>query len=344
MFSFLALAILMNTLMGCMDHSTMTNPALNINYPASYVVNGGSNTISVIKIADNSVAATITLNGAMFPHHIYLNPAKTKLAVAITSTDLSAGHGAHTGATAGFKIQIIDAITGTIDKEIALTKMPHNAIFNKTGSELWVGQTDDVQSKVIIYSTADWSVKNTVNVGKGLSEITFSPDGNTAFACNTTDNTVSYIDAANKSIHHTLLVGKAPIGAWPSGNGNMYVDNETDQTISEISIAEMDIKSTIKLGFMPGYVAYSDHHGELWVTDATNGKVVYYSKTAGVWTLKGGIPTDKNAHAIAFVADNKTALVTNQDAGNVSIIDIESHKLTKNIMVGTKPNGIALKE
>ncbi len=189
--------------------------ALNINYPASYVVNGGSNTISVIKIADNSVAATITLNGAMFPHHIYLNPAKTKLAVAITSTDLSAGHGAHTGATAGFKIQIIDAITGTIDKEIALTKMPHNAIFNKTGSELWVGQTDDVQSKVIIYSTADWSVKNTVNVGKGLSEITFSPDGNTAFACNTTDNTVSYIDAANKSIHHTLLVGKAPIGAWP---------------------------------------------------------------------------------------------------------------------------------
>lgn len=65
---------------------------LNINYPASYIVNGSSNNISVIKLSDNTVSETISLNGATFPHHIYINPAKTKLAVAITATDLSGGH------------------------------------------------------------------------------------------------------------------------------------------------------------------------------------------------------------------------------------------------------------
>src|SRR5690606_33584726 len=111
-----------------------------------------SNNISVIKLSDNTVTETIGLNGATYPHHIYLNPAKTKLAVAITSTDLSGGHGGHGGTLTGLKVQIIDAVTGMIDKEIALNKMPHNAIFNSSGTELWLGQSDSVQSQVLVYN------------------------------------------------------------------------------------------------------------------------------------------------------------------------------------------------
>ena len=132
---------------------------LNIDYPAAYIVNGSSNNISVVKLADNTVTETISLNGATYPHHISLNPAKTKLAVAITSTDLSGGHGGHGGTLAGLKVQIIDAVTGMIDKEIALNKMPHNAIFNPSGTELWLGQSDSIQSQVLVYNTSDWSLK-----------------------------------------------------------------------------------------------------------------------------------------------------------------------------------------
>ena len=93
--------------------------------------------------------------------------------MAITSTDLSGGHGGHGGTLAGLKVQIIDAVTGMIDKEIALNKMPHNAIFNPSGTELWLGQSDSIQSQVLVYNTSDWSLKNTINVGAGLSEVTF---------------------------------------------------------------------------------------------------------------------------------------------------------------------------
>ncbi len=317
---------------------------LNINYPAAYVVNGASNNLTVIKLSDNTVSERIGLNGATFPHHIYINQAKTKLAVAITSIDLSGGHAGHGGATAGLKVLIIDAITGTIDKEISLPKMPHNGIFNSQGTELWIGQFDTIQSQILIYKTSDWSLQNTINVGKGLSEVTFSNDGSMAFACNTMDGTVTLIDANTKMIQTTLTVGADPVGAWSASNGKMYVDNEMSQTVSEISVSSMTVTSTINLGFKPGYVAYHTSSGELWVSNATDGKVVYYTLVGGVWTLQGDIVTGADAHAITFNSDGTKALVTNQGAGSVSVIDVAAHIVSKTIAVGTKPNGIVLKQ
>jgi YVTN family beta-propeller protein len=308
------------------------------------VVNGSSNNVSVIKLSDNTVSETIALNGATFPHHIYINPAKTKLAIAITATDLSGGHAGHAGAKAGLKVQIIDAVTGMIDKEIALSKMPHNAIFNTIGTELWIGQMDTIQSQVLVYNTSDWTLKNTINVGKGLSEVTFSNDGAMAFACNTMDGTVTLIDANTKMMLTTLTVGADPVGAWSASNNKMYVDNEASQTISEISVSSMTVTSSINLGFKPGYVAYHTSSGELWVSDATNGKVVYYTLISGVWTIQGNIITGADAHAITFNSDGKKAFITNQGARSVSVIDVASHIVTQTIIVGTKPNGIVIKE
>lgn len=319
---------------------------LNIDFPAAYIVNGASNNISVVRLSDNTVAETIGLNGATFPHHIYLNTSKTKLAVAITSSDLSGGHGGHGGASGGFKVQIIDAVTGMIDKEIALDKMPHNAIFNNSGTELWIGQSDETQSKVLVYKTSDWSVQNTINVGKGLSEVTFSNDGSMAYACNTMDGTVTIIDVNSKMIHTTLTVGDDPVGAWSASNGKMYVDNELSQTVSEISVSGMNITNTIDLGFKPGYVAYHTSSGELWVSDATNGKVHYYKYdiSLAMWMHKGEFTTGTDAHAIAFNSEGTKAYVTNQGSGSVSVIDVATHTVSQTITVGSKPNGIALKQ
>lgn len=337
-------SVLSFTFVSCNKDDHHGHQMLNIDHPAAYVVNGASNNISVIKLSSNTVTETIGLKGATFPHHIYLNPSKTKLAVAITATDLSGGHGGHGGTNSGYKVQIIDAVSGMIDREISLSKLPHNAIFNHSGSELWIGQSDNIQSTVLVYKTSDWTLQNTINVGKGLSEVTFSNNGQMAFACNTDDGTVTIIDATTKMIHTTLTVGDDPVGAWSASNGNMYVDNEASQTVSEISVSGMNIISTIHLGFKPGFVAYNAHHSELWVSDATNGMVVYYTLVGGTWTLQGNIITGADAHAIAFTDNESIAYVTNQGANTVSLVDVATHSVTKTIAVGSKPNGIAIKE
>jgi YVTN family beta-propeller protein len=70
-------------------------PELNINYPAAYVVNAESNSLSVIDLATNKVKETISFGAAsttdmtgmkmnemvMWPHHIYLSPDGNKLGV-----------------------------------------------------------------------------------------------------------------------------------------------------------------------------------------------------------------------------------------------------------------------
>lgn len=327
------------------DHNQHT-PALvplNINYPAAYVVNGTSNNISVIKLSDNTVTETISLNGSTFPHHIYLNPAKTKLAVAITSKDLSGGHSGHGGSIPGQKIQIIDVITGNIDKEIGVAKLPHNATYNQSGDELWIPQGDSVQGTILVYKTSDWTLLNTINVGKLPSEVTFSNDGSKVYVANTKDGSISIINPSTKTVIQTITVGVMPVGAWPASNGKMYADNEGSQTVSEIDVITNTVTATINLGFKPGYVAYNSANSELWVTDATNGKVLYYTFIASSWTNQGSITTGADAHAITFNSDGSKAFITNQGANTVSVINVLNHTVTNTINVGSKPNGIILK-
>ncbi len=326
------------------EHNGHSMTALNIDYPAAFVVNGKGNSISVIRLFDNSVSETISLNGATFPHHIYFNPAKTKFAVAITNADLSAGHNGHSGAIAGVKVQIIDAITGNIDKEIGLSKMPHNAVYNTSGTELWIPQSDSLQGTVLIFNTSDWTLQKTINVGKMPSEVTFSFNGSMVYVANTMDGTISIIDPISKLVTKTIVVGMGPIGAWPAANGKMYVDNESDQSVSEIDVITGMVTSTFNLGFKPGYVSYNSKLSELWVSDATNGKIVYYKNIAGTWTSTGSIPTGSDAHAIIFSSDENKAYITNQGANTVTLVDVVNHLTIRDIAVGSAPNGIIIKD
>lgn len=339
-------AVSLGIIYSCKDHcehnGTCDDP-LNINYPAAYIVNGGDGTVSVINLTDSKVDDKIGLNGATFPHHVYLSPDKSTLAVAITSTDLSGGHGGHGSGTGDYKVQIIDAITGEIHHEIVTEHLPHNAVFNPSGSELWVSQSA-AAGHVLVFKTSDYSKIAEIVVGKMPSEVTFSADGSMVFVANTDDGTVTMIDPAAKTVMQTIIVGQTPVGAWPGADGNMFVDNELDQTISVLNVATGTVTATISLGFKPGYAAYHLHHEELWVSDATNGKVTYYKSESGIWTKKGDFITGTGAHAIAFSSDNLSAYVTNQGAGNVSVIDIENHIKTKDIIVGSMPNGIVLKQ
>ncbi|ALJ01604.1 hypothetical protein DC20_20450 [Rufibacter tibetensis] len=322
----------------------MENMELKIDYPAAFVVNGESNDVDVINLNDLTHKDHISLNGATFPHHINLSPDKTKLAVAITSTDLSEGHDSDgMDGMEGFKVLVLNSYTGKIEKEILLPKMPHNGVFNTDGSELWIAQEDERQSKVLVYNTGTWALKHTIAVGKGLSEVTFSADGTRVFAANTLDATVSVIDPNTKFVVGTVQVGKDPVGAWPASNGYVYVDNETEQTITEIAVSSAAVTETISLGFKPGYVAYHPSSRELWVSDATNGRIAYYRESNSRWYLTGSIPTGADAHAIAFSPDGMTAYVTNQGAGTVSVIHVPDHRVTSTITVGKKPNGLVIR-
>ena len=334
----------------CKKKDDMNMPTeKNIDYPAAYVINGESSTISVIKLSTNTVTDSIELMGTgsnmiMWPHHVYYHSSADMkhLTIGVPGMDLSERH---TGGMAGMAggVVIVDAVKGMIVKNLSVPTMNHNAVYSPDGKEIWTTQMD-MAGKVLVYDAMTYALKNTINVGMEPAEVTFSADGSKAYVANGMDNSISIINPATKAVITTIGTGGNPVGAWPSSIGKMFVDNEDGQSITVIDVATDANLATIMLNFKPGYAAYNASVSELWVSDATNGKVAFYKDMgANTWMKHGEFVTGADAHAIVFNTAGTTAYVTNQGANTVSVINTSSHTKIKDIAVGKKPNGIVLK-
>ncbi len=336
------------------DHANMTQAELNITYPAVYVINGENSSISVINLATNNVTETIKLGegGAahsnkdmiMFPHHITLSADAMNLAIGVPGVDLSAGHtsgAAHTGMQG--KIVVVDATKGTIKHNVTTPLMNHNAIYSPDGKEIWTTQIDN-SGKCLVYDATTLTLKNTIIVGIQPAEITISQDKQYAFVANGGSNSVTVIKIADKTVVKTIVVGEDPVGAWTGSDNKMYVDNEKGKTISIIDVATLAVVETINLGFTPGYATYNAVLNELWVSNAGSNKVIYFQRMNNAWMKMGEILTGADAHAITFTKDGQTAYITNQGAASVSVINAATKTKIKDIAVGTKPNGIVIKQ
>jgi YVTN family beta-propeller protein len=322
-----------------------------IDYPAAYIVNGESSTISVIDLNKNEVIETLELMGpdnamVMWPHHLSLYSIfdMHRLAVGVPGMDLSEGHSGGMHDMKG-KVLVLDAVKGKVLQSIELPVSNHNAIYSPNGREIWVSQME-MDGKVLVYDAQTYALKNTIAVGMDPAEVTFSADGSKAYVANGGDNSISVIDPVSKNVITTIAVGAEPVAAWVGYDGSMYVDNEAGKTISVIDVATNSVIQTIDLGFMPGSAAHNAAKKELWVTDPDNSKVHYWTwdQVGNQWTHGGAFTTAAGAHAIAFTADGNTAYVTNQMAASVSVINTNDHSKIKDIAVGKKPNGIVIKQ
>lgn len=311
----LSVAILMGSAImfsACQKDETSNSESDPVNFDAAYIVNGESNSISVLNLSTNKVDKTIDITNFqnspgmgqmemgmnnMWPHHIYLSPDKSKLVVAAPGMDFSEGHNmmqssgtggttdAHSqhhssSTTSGTatavmpgRILVIDAVTGNLLKELTLEGMTHNAIFSPDGKELWTAIMMP-EGKVKVFDATSYNLLKTITVGQMPAEVSFSDDGKKAFVANGMSNTVTVVDAVSKMVLETIEVGANPVGAWPGMDGMMYVDNEDGQSISMIDGMTNMMINTLNLGFMPGMAARNTMMNQMWVSDP-NGSMIH---------------------------------------------------------------------
>lgn len=317
---------------------------------AVYVVNGEDSSISVIDPSSAKVVGTIKLENVSYPHHVYLSPDRAKLAVAVPGHDLSGGHsqpsggdhgGEHGSAAAtptGGAVLVLDAATGATLKSRRLDGSNHNAVFSPDGTEIWTAQLVD-EGTVLVLDAVTLETKSTIRVGRVPAEVTFTGDGKYAFVANGTSNDVTVIDAKAKTVTKTIAVDREPVGAWPGADGLMYVDCEVAKTVKAIDPKTLEVARTFALGFTPGFAAVPPGRtGELWLTNTDAGKIVFNETASDKKVAE--VDTAPGTHALAFTPDGRTAFVTNQLAGSVSVVDATTRAVRTTIPVGRKPNGI----
>lgn len=317
----------------------------NINFPAAYVVNGASNTISVIDLNENVVKKSIQLTDlGRFPHHIHLSPDGKKLSVALPEFDFTQNHDIlHQSNNKKGGIAVIDALNGKSLLKIPLNRVNFNAVFSADNSEIWTALTNH-SGEIHVFDANTGEQKSVIALGADPTEVVFTKDGKYAIVALGESSFIVAVNTKVKQIEKYIKVDPFPTNVWALSDGKIYVENKNLKTVSIVDAETLNVEEFIDLNFKPGQMAYNKSLNELWICQAGEDKVACFERKSNKWVLKYTIVTNADAHAVAFSKNEKTAYIVNQQGNTVSVINTSTHQKIKDIPVGLNPNGIVLKE
>lgn len=171
-----------------------------------YIGNYKSGNVSVVRLSDNTVTATIGLGDGSEPCSFAL----------VGTTLFVAGSG-------GNQVYVIDTTTNTTKAPITAGDQPFSLTLDQNKARLFV--TNFQASSVTVIDTATLAVTATLPVGNGPSAIKITDSGNLMFVSNYCDKSLTVVDISGGG---ATVVGTIPLG---SGNGNP-VDVSTFPTIN----------------------------------------------------------------------------------------------------------------
>ncbi len=166
-------------------------------------------------------------------------------------------------------------------------------------------------------------------------------------------NTVTVFNRETMQIIQNITVGYLPFGIVTSPNGSyIYVSNYNSNNVSVISTASNTVIKSINVGNSPSSIGITPNGLFVVVGNSASGTVniintkTYTNYIVNVGGNPGGYISSSYATSIpdgvAFSSNNTFAYVSNAD-GNVSVINLNTSSLFKQIKVANYPiNGLAI--
>ena len=207
--------------------------------PFAYVADAGSNSVSVIDTATNTVVATVPVGNA--PAGVAITPNGTRAYVANFSSDT---------------VSVIDTATNTVVATIPVGNNPQGVAITPDGTRAYVANVGI--STISVIDTATNMVVTTVPVpaGYGPYWIAITPNGTRAYVTDYGNNTVSVINTATNTVVATIPVGSQPIGVAITPDGTRaYVANDISNNVSVIDTTTNTVVTAVPVGSGPFGVA-----------------------------------------------------------------------------------------
>jgi YVTN family beta-propeller protein len=199
----------------------------------AYIANGGSDNLSVIDTATQSVIATLPVGS--LPTGLAVNSAAARVYVANLGSN---------------SVSVIDTATQSVIATLPVGSLPAGVAVNPTGTRAYVANFGS--DNVSVIDTATQSVIATVPVGDAPTGVAVNPTGTRAYVSNFGSNNVSVINTANQSFLGTIPVGSGPFGLAVNPAGTrVYVANRGGNSVSVIDAATETVVTTLPAGSAP---------------------------------------------------------------------------------------------
>lgn len=292
--------------------------------PFAYVANLGSDDVTVIDTASNTVVATIAVGSD--PDGVAVSPDGKRVYVS--------NFGSH-------NVSVIDTERQAVAATISVGRGPVGLAASRSDGSLLVTNRED--DSVSIINPVTNRVTATVAVGKGPDAVAITADGARAYVTNsssTEPGIVSVIDPARGREVERITVLRNPnrVALAPNG-GTAYVTNYRSWNVSLIVTADHEVVDTIRVYRKPSGIAVNPNsafvyivgkHGDVSVVDTALRYIV------------NGLAVPGRADGIGVTRTGATACVTNFDVDSVTVIDLTHETVVGTIGVGDQPFAVGV--
>ena len=319
------LAVLCAALALVLDFNVSTAEAAPFVYVTSPADPG---TVSVLDAASNTVAATVSVDGA--PISVAVTPDGKRAYIAMRK--LSGG-----------TVSVLDTATNMVVATVPVTDFFIGGVaITPDGKHAYVANSGNDHT-VKVLDTGTNQVAATIPLNLSI-DLAFTPNGKHGYV--TDFEGVSVIDTATSTVETTITIGKGDtvtvgrgIAITPDGK-NAYLTNGGSNTVSVIDTATNTVSATVVVGVDPVGVAVTPDGKRAYVTNHGSSDVSVIDTAANALVATVGVRTAPVG--VATTADGKQVYVTNSGSGTVSVIETATNKVVVEVTAGKEPFGIAI--
>lgn len=296
-----------------------------------YVVNEGSDSVSVIDLANLSIVADVPTGSR--PHYVNVDPLGRYFYVTVLFTKESDD-----------LVQVFDVKTNAFVTSVVVGHQPTHVVPDRAGKRLYV--SNEAGTTLSVISVPEFKVVETVKLkGKGPHGLVMTPDGQFLLTPNRRSGDVSVVDLAHQKVDLIKLPpGAKPVAMGITSNGRFaFVTDEGLNQLHKINVEERTVVASLSVGKRPIQSPVHPTRPFLYIPCMESAAV--YKIDINAWKMEKVIPVGQGPHGIAYSADGRYAYVTlswEKPKGRVAVIDTETDTVQATFAVNDTPYGIAV--
>jgi YVTN family beta-propeller protein len=315
--------------------------------------------VALTAVAGASSVRIIQTNSAGTTVHL-IDPATNTVVGVINGIEVN--HGA-TSAPDGSRfyisneaektLDVVDTKTLKVIKSIPLTAHPNNVSISKDGKRVYVAIAA-APGAVDVIDTATMTRAKSIPV-KGSAHNTYvTPDGKYVICGSVAGKLMTVIDQKTEEPLWSVAfdAGVRPIAFEKKAdgstgrvfvqlsdfNGFAIVDFDQRKEVGRVELPEVSEKERVTEGLQgsPSHgIGVTPDGKTLWVLSKMNSHIYEYSMPD--LKLMGDAPTGHHPDWLTFTPDSKSVYIANAGSNSVTVVDIDSRKVVKEIPVGYVP-------